>query len=141
MKDFKLDPRLANDCIVLGKLDFSFLLLMNNSLIPWFILVPECSETEIMDLPHSEQARLLREINIISSFTKSNFEIMKLNIAAIGNIVSQLHIHIIGRNHDDFCWPNVVWGSTEKVSYTTEQVLNISSLLINQLGKDFSTFS
>ena len=125
MKDFKLDPRLANDCIVLGKLDFSFLLLMNNSLIPWFILVPECSETEIMDLPHSEQARLLREINIISSFTKSNFEIMKLNIAAIGNIVSQLHVHVIGRYKTDPCWPGVVWGNAPAAPYSEQQLADI----------------
>ena len=99
MDNFELDPRLANGCLVLGKLNISLLLLVNNSLLPWFILVPKTSVTEMTDLSPSDQASLLEEINLLSAFVKGNFNISKLNIAAIGNIVSQLHIHIVGR------WP------------------------------------
>jgi len=134
MTNFILDTRLANDCIVLGKLDTCLLLLMDNSLVPWFILVPETTESEIIDLSHSEQANLLKEINLISIFIRENFDCIKLNIAAIGNIVSQLHIHIVGRNPADYCWPNVVWGTTEKKAYLDKQISEITNLLKIQLG-------
>lgn len=138
MPNFQLDSRLANDCHILGKLDISLLLLMDNSLAPWFILVPETCETEITDLSKSDQSTLLEEINLISSFVKDNFKSSKLNIAAIGNIVNQLHVHVVGRNSSDYCWPNVVWGTKEKEHYTKEQVINIKTELSHHLGNNFS---
>ncbi len=137
MSIFKLDPRLASDCLVLGKLDASLLLLMNNSLVPWFILVPQTTETELTDLPASDQADLLEQINLLSAFIKQYFNISKLNTAAIGNIVNQLHIHVVGRNASDYCWPNVVWGTTEKESYTDQQVNEITTALCERLGDRF----
>ncbi len=139
MHDFELDSRLANDCHILGKLDISLLLLMNNSLVPWFILVPKTTKTEMTDLAQADQEALLKEINLLSNFVKTNFRISKLNIAAIGNIVSQLHVHIVGRNPSDYCWPNVVWGVDEKETYTDERVKEISALLAKQLGKHFTS--
>ena len=139
MHDFELDARLANDCYILGKLDISLLLLMNNSLVPWFILVPKTTKTEMTDLAQADQEALLKEINLLSNFVKTNFRISKLNIAAIGNIVSQLHVHIVGRNPSDYCWPNVVWGVDEKETYTDERVKEISALLAKQLGKHFTS--
>ncbi len=139
MHDFELDSRLANDCHILGKLDISLLLLMNNSLVPWFILVPKTTKTEMTDLAQTDQEALLKEINLVSNFVKTNFRISKLNIAAIGNIVSQLHVHIVGRNPSDYCWPNVVWGVDEKETYTDERVKEISALLAKQLGKHFTS--
>jgi len=135
MHNFQLDTRLADDCHILGKLDISQLLLMNNSLVPWFILVPETDEMEITDLSKTDQEILLKEINLISSFVKDNFDMPKLNTAAIGNIVSQLHIHIVGRSPSDYCWPNVVWGTKEKEPYTDERVKGITALLTKQLGE------
>lgn len=134
MNDFELDSRLANDCHALGKLNISQLLLVNNSLLPWFILVPQTSVTEVTDLPASDQTALLEEINLISVFIKNNFDISKLNIAAIGNIVSQLHIHVVGRDPSDFCWPNVVWGTNEREPYTEGRIKKIIEALKNQLG-------
>lgn len=134
MNDFELDARLAKDCLILGKLNTSLLLLMNNSLAPWFILVPQTSETELTDLSPADQAGLLEEINLLSAFIKGNFEISKLNIAAIGNIVGQLHVHVVGRDPSDFCWPNVVWGTSEQKPYTTERVNEITAALREQLG-------
>lgn len=138
LSTFKLDPRLANDCLLLGKLNFSLLLLMNNSLVPWFILVPQTTETEITDLLPSEQAALLEEINLISAFVKTNFQISKLNIAAIGNIVSQLHVHVVGRDPSDYCWPNVVWGTSEREAYSDEKIKEITTTLSEQLGDKFT---
>ena len=137
MNDFELDARLAKDCLILGKLNTSLLLLMNNSLVPWFILVPQTSETELTDLSLSDQNNLLEEINLVSTFIKGNFEISKLNIAAIGNIVSQLHVHVVGRDPSDFCWPNVVWGTSERKPYTTERVSEITTALCEQFGDKF----
>lgn len=140
MDTFKLDPRLANDCLVLGELHTSLLLMMNNALVPWFILVPRTSETEITDLPPADQALILEEINLMSGFVKDNFPVSKMNIAAIGNIVSQLHIHVVGREVTDFCWPNVVWGTKEKESYRKEKIAEIRTALIEQLGNHFSSY-
>jgi len=137
MSKFKLDPQLARDCLVLGKLDRSLLLLMNNSLVPWFILVPQTAETELTDLPTSDQTDILEQINLLSAFIKQYFEISKLNTAAIGNIVKQLHIHVVGRDPSDYCWPNVVWGTTEKESYTDQQVNEITTALCEQPGRKF----
>lgn len=138
MDEFCLDSRLANDCHVLGRLDLSLLCLMNNSLIPWFIVVPRTDKTELTDLSEVDQARLLKEINIISAFLKNNFPVTKLNIAAIGNIVSQLHIHIVGRQPSDICWPGVVWGISEKQNYSSDKIIEIRESLIQQLGKQFT---
>jgi len=137
MTELELDPRLAKDCLLLGRLNSSRLLLMDNSLLPWFILVPATDETEIIDLPQLEQADLLQEINLLSEFVRNNFKVSKLNIAAIGNIVSQLHVHVVGRDPSDYCWPNVVWGQSERKPYTTERVNEISAALEQQLGDKF----
>lgn len=138
MNEFELDPRLEKDCLVLGRMKVSMLLLMNNALVPWFILVPRTSKTEITELSAEEQASLLKEINILSAFIKSNFEITKMNIASIGNIVSQLHVHMVGRHPLDYCWPGVVWGVQDKKKYTNKQVNEIMLALTEQLGDYFT---
>ena len=135
--DFQLDSRLDNDCFTLGQLKTSQLLLLDNSLVPWFILVPKTNVTEIYELPQNQQLELLEEINIISNHLKKNFRVDKLNIAAIGNIVNQMHIHIVGRNIDDFCWPGVVWGAKGGQTYDIKEVETIKSQLLNQLGDTF----
>jgi diadenosine tetraphosphate (Ap4A) HIT family hydrolase len=137
MTNFTLDPRLTNDCLILGSLSISQLLLVNNALLPWFILVPQTTKTELTDLSPTDQAKLLEEINLLAGFVKTNFEIAKLNIAAIGNIVSQLHIHVVGRDPSDYCWPNVVWGTSEREAYTSERINEISDALSEQLGNKF----
>ncbi|MFV1983779.1 MAG: HIT domain-containing protein [Thiohalomonadales bacterium] len=140
MTDFTLDPRLANDCFVLGELNSNLILLMNNSLLPWFILVPQTSEIEIIDLTASEQIKLQNSINVLGTFIKKYFTVSKLNIAAIGNIVNQLHIHIVGREPSDYCWPNVVWGTSERKSYTELNVDKITIALKEQLGTKFQSY-
>lgn len=128
MNKFVLDPRLKEDCIQLGELELSLVLLMNNSLVPWFILVPKVEENEICLLTNQQQNILYREIDILSKFVRDSFETDKLNIAAIGNIVNQLHVHIVGRRKDDYCWPGVVWGEKEKRPYADAEIENIRML-------------
>lgn len=134
MSQFELDPRLAEDCLVLGRLDISLLLLMNNALVPWFILVPRTSEKEITDLPRTEQAVLLDGINLMADFIRVQFPVSKLNIASIGNVVSQLHVHIVGRDPTDYCWPGVVWGAQERQPYDPVEIGRLTKLLRTQLG-------
>ena len=135
MDGFTLDPRLAKDCLPLGKFTISHLLLMNNALVPWFILVPETEHIELIDLTAEDQVQVLEEINQVSRFIQNNFPVTKLNTAAIGNIVSQLHIHIIGRHQQDFCWPNVVWGTQQREPYTEQAINKLKRELHEQLGK------
>jgi diadenosine tetraphosphate (Ap4A) HIT family hydrolase len=127
MENFTLDPRLAADCIALGEMRLSRLLVLNNSLVPWFILVPRRNAIELMELEREDQLLLLEEINLLSRFVKEHFGSDKLNVAAIGNIVTQMHVHVIGRKTTDYCWPNVVWGTKEKTPYSAEQIDTLSA--------------
>lgn len=131
---FRLDHRLQHDCIFLGESADSCLLLMNNSLFTWFILVPKTDVIEFHQLDRSLQIRLLDEINAVSNFIEESFSIDKLNTAMIGNIVSQLHIHVIGRQQNDPCWPGVVWGTQQKQAYDNDTVIAYQSMIREQLG-------
>jgi diadenosine tetraphosphate (Ap4A) HIT family hydrolase len=135
MNTFTLDPRLADDCLVLGEMKLSLLLLMKNALVPWFILVPRRTSTEIFELEREDQQALLEEINLLSDFVKGLPGVEKLNVAAIGNVVKQLHVHVIGRNTQDFCWPNTVWGRSEKTACSDEEIRAIRKALFTKLPK------
>jgi diadenosine tetraphosphate (Ap4A) HIT family hydrolase len=123
--EFTLDERLQNDCVVLGDLPLSRLLLMNNALVPWFILVPKVSVIEIIDLTEHQQEALNKETNALARFVRENFSVEKMNVASIGNVVSQMHIHVVGRHSSDFCWPGVVWGRPEKTPYSEKEIGHI----------------
>ena len=112
-----LDKRLRTDTHLIGSLDHCLVLLMNNSCVPWFILVPDTDKKDVCDLDDKQQAGLLSEVNLVSEFVKSFPDVKKLNVASIGNIVSQLHIHIVGRHPGDYCWPGVVWGASGAAPY------------------------
>lgn len=122
MNVFEIHPRLQADCHVIAKLDLSHLLLMNNALLPWFIVVPETDAVELQDLSRDAHIRVNDEIRLVSRFVEGAFDIEKLNVAAIGNIVRQMHIHIIGRRTDDFAWPGPVWGRPEREDYEAAKV-------------------
>ena len=115
---FRLDPRLNNDSCWSVDLSLSKLLLVNNSLFPWVILVPRKNNLkEIIDLNEEERIMLMSEISLVSKIMQQVFSPDKLNIAALGNIVEQLHIHIIARYQNDQAWPNPVFGKG-KLEYT-----------------------
>ncbi len=128
---FSLHQQLQNDCINLGPVNNCTLLLHKNALLPWFILVPHTKQTEIYKIDASQQLQLQQTINQLAKFVEDSFKTDKLNIATIGNIVPQLHIHIIGRFKNDFCWPKPVWGQTDSNDYSDNKIQSIKQLLIN----------
>jgi len=132
MKEFKLDARLENDCFLLSESEQFCVLLMNNSLVPWFILVPKTDKTELYELEDDMRVQTFDVINQLSTFVKNEFTPDKLNVAAIGNIVSQMHIHIIGRYKTDIYWPGVVWGAKQKEVYLDDEV-NIIKKSLNKV--------
>lgn len=141
MSDFVLDSRLKNDCHILGQLGSSLLLLMDNSLVPWFILVPKVEVTEFHELDRDTQLQVLDQINLISNHLKQEFSVDKVNVAAIGNIVRQLHIHVVGRSETDYCWPNVVWGAEARKACSEHEVEAIAASIQGRLGQMFVSFS
>ena len=127
MKTFVLDSRLAADCFVLHDTPHYILLRMNNALLPWLILVPKVDVSEWYELDKTCQDRMMGLVNRLSAFIKQEYTVDKLNIATIGNIVSQLHIHIVGRRQDDYCWPNVVWGAEGREDIPADEVKALAS--------------
>jgi len=115
---FELDPRLAADTFLVGATPFSQVLLMNDVRYPWLILVPRRGDiTEPFELREADQAQLWQESMRLGLAMKAHFAADKLNIAALGNQVAQLHVHHIARFHADDAWPGPVWGVGSAVSY------------------------
>lgn len=108
---FVIHPQLLDDCHLLGRLPECHLLLHRNACIPWFILVPETAAIELTDLPVPQRERVLDECRLMGDFLRNELGATKLNVAALGNVVSQLHLHVIGRHPADPCWPKPVWGN------------------------------
>ncbi len=134
MTEFVVDPRLQADSCLIAQCQLSQVRLMNNRLFPWMILVPNVQQYEIHHLDSSQQALLQQETATIAQFLETTYKTDKINIGAIGNIVRQLHIHIIGRFESDLAWPGVVWGIKEIKPYTSEQMKVISNNLNSFLG-------
>lgn len=106
-----LHPQLEADTVLVGELALSRLLLANDANYPWLILVPRCEGvSEIIDLDGAGQAELTREIALVCRALKAVTPCDKLNVAALGNMVPQLHVHIIARRHGDPAWPKPIWG-------------------------------
>ncbi len=127
---FVLDPRLQQDTLLIGDFPLCHLLLSNDSNNPWFILVPRRALiTEIFELDAADQLQLWRETTALSQVLGALFNADKLNVAALGNVVSQLHMHVIVRKRDDAAWPAPVWGKLPAQPYTAQQF----ALIIEQL--------
>lgn len=126
---FKLHPQLEKDTFFVFDLPLCKVLLMNNALFPWLILVPAKPDLrEIIDLSAKDRTTLMEEISRISELMRDRFNPDKLNIAALGNMVSQLHIHIIVRYKTDPAWPSPVWGKDSRPYDDTEKEKIISLL-------------
>jgi len=109
---FKLHPRLEAELIYIGKSDLSQVFVLPNSDNPWVVLVPEIADIkELHHLEHKDQVKLLKEINSVSSVMEAEYTPDKINIGALGNMVPQLHIHIIARYKKDKAWPGALWGT------------------------------
>ena len=110
--EFTLDRRLAGDTAVVGDWTLSRVLLMNDQRFPWLVLVPRrTNAVEPFDLQPAEQELLWREVMTASRLLKAETACTKINVGALGNIVSQLHVHIVARRAGDAAWPGPVWGS------------------------------
>lgn len=106
-----IHPQLLLDAHVLGSLPRCRVLLHRNAAVPWFILVPDSGKIDLLDLPRDLLADVMDEAALIAAFVKKTFGSAKINFATIGNIVPQLHLHVVGRAPDDPCWPAPVWGN------------------------------
>jgi diadenosine tetraphosphate (Ap4A) HIT family hydrolase len=116
--DFTLDPRLAADTIPLGDLALSSVLLMNDSRFPWLILVPRRDDmSELTDLAEADAAALMDEIRLATHVVLELAKPDKVNVGALGNVVAQLHVHVIGRYRSDPAWPGPVWGFGTRQPY------------------------
>ena len=119
--DFELDTRLAADSVLIADGPLSQIRLMNDDRFPWVVLVPRVpNASEWIDLDGAQQRLLLAEINQISQHLKHKPNVSKINIGALGNIVRQLHVHLIGRNENDAAWPGPVWGSGKAQRFDPE---------------------
>ena len=131
---FELHPLLKRDCIELLDLNLSTLLLMNDCQYPWFILVPKRADIDdIYQLDWQDQQQLLNESSALSEILMQVFKGKKMNVAAIGNVCPQLHLHHIVRYEDDVAWPKPVWGFRPAIAYSIEQLTELKAKLLPAL--------
>lgn len=135
---FLLHPRLESDCIFLGDLPLSRLLLMNDTRYPWCILVPRRDDlSEVYQLSGTEQQQLWNESAVLGKGMMEAFGGDKLNLAALGNLVPQLHLHHIVRYRDDVAWPGPVWGVGTPKAYSDVQLEEVRQRLAGVLPSDW----
>ena len=120
----ELHPRLSADCHILGTTKSGMLILHKNASVPWFILVPDCDTTSLYALSVDQRQSIESEWNEIAAWVHSRYSCDRVNVAAIGNMVPQLHLHIIGRREEDPVWPGVVWGALLPDKSWSETQLN-----------------
>src|SRR5512135_58654 len=117
-KDWSLHPQLAQETVPVGDLPLARMLLAKDANYPWLILVPRrLGLVELIDLEEDAQVQLLGEIAATARALKTITKCDKLNIAALGNQVLQLHVHVIARRHSDKAWPKPVWGAAPPAAY------------------------
>ena len=124
MNHWHLDPRLADDTAPITELPLCDVRLMDDANHPWLVLVPRVPDAvEIVDLTPTQRTLLSAEIAIASRALKTLFRPDKLNVAALGNLVPQLHVHVIARFHHDIAWPRPVWGAADARPYGPEELI------------------
>ncbi|VVM81982.1 hypothetical protein PS664_02331 [Pseudomonas fluorescens] len=135
---FALDQRLQQDTLVIGDFPLCRLLLSNDANYPWFILVPRINGiSEVFQLDVANQHTLWQETTALAQWLNEGFSADKMNIGALGNVVSQLHVHVIVRTRDDAAWPAPVWGKHPARPYTQEQLAAVRARLREWLPADF----
>ena len=138
---FELHADLRRDCFVIGKFPLSHLLLMNDTNFPWLILVPARPQVrEIYQLTPADQQQLLHESSYLAQQLALEFNADKMNIAALGNITPQLHVHHIVRYRSDPVWPKPVWGQRPATPYTATQRADLIARLQRCLTRDIEFF-
>ena len=138
---FVLDSRLEADTFKIGESTLNLLLLMNDSRYPWCILVPkQASLREIYELSTNDQSILLTESSLLAKTLLTTFTQEKMNIGALGNVVSQLHIHHVARHQNDPAWPGPVWGHSQAEPYSSDKQKETTQALSNSALADSFTF-
>ena len=132
MANFELHPDLKRDGIVIGQFPLSLVLLINDSTYPWFVLVPRrAGIKDAIDLEPADYQQLSAESRLFSLSLKQIFSAEKLNIAALGNMTPQLHVHHIVRSSSDPAWPNPIWGFQPLTAYSTEEIVSLRTRVAN----------
>ena len=132
---FILDARLEADSIFIADGELSQFRLMNDARFPWLVLVPKVADAcEWIDLPSQQQQLLLSEINIAGKILREYFPCEKINIGALGNIVRQLHVHVMARTSQDEAWPLPIWGQGKPQPYSDAAL----GILIGKLQRTLS---
>ena len=122
MSEFLLDPRLAADSLFIAEGPLSQIRLMDDARYPWLLLVPRVADiAEWIDLDGTQQRLLLAEINQASKLLRAEADVEKLNIGALGNVVRQFHVHLVGRHTGDAAWPGPVWGNGTAERFSAAQ--------------------
>lgn len=135
--NFTLDPRIENDSVLIGDLPLSHVRLHKNAAFPWLMLMPRRDgASEIIDLSIPDQEALLHEIRFASLLMKKLFSPTKLNVANLGNVTPQLHVHVIARFDSDQAWPGPVWNSGVSKDYEPGML----SALISELQQELASF-
>jgi diadenosine tetraphosphate (Ap4A) HIT family hydrolase len=136
---FELDKRLARDTLTIGHFPLSRLLLSKDSRYPWCILVPQVNDiTESYQLSEQQQIQLCAESALVARELMVRFKGESMNVAALGNVVSQLHVHHVVRFETDTCWPGPIWGVGQSIPYAQNDLksvaLKITALFEGKLG-------
>lgn len=138
---FELDSRLAADCIRVGRLPLSVLLLLNDARYPWFVLVPQRNDvSEVFQLPEPDQQQLWRESALLAEHLMQSFHADKINIGALGNLVPQLHVHHVARFRTDPAWPGPVWGHSDPLPYEKHSITERVGMACNWFGAELEVF-
>ena len=136
---FELDARLAGDALVVGDLALCRVLLMRDSRFAWLILVPRRADrVEVSDLTEDDRALLWREVDAAGGALRAVAPCDKLNIGALGNIVRQLHVHVVARREGDAAWPGPVWGSGRSEPYAEGQAERLIDAIRQRLAPALS---
>jgi len=132
---FRLDEQLANDTTLVGDLPLSSVLLMNDSRFPWAIVVPRREGlVDLHDMTEADRNRLMSESVAVSIALQKLTGAAKMNIAALGNVVRQLHVHVIARQQDDEAWPRPIWGVGTSTPYADGEAQACAAALKGALG-------
>lgn len=129
---FALHPRLEADTVFVADWGLSRVLLMNDARYPWLILVPRVAgAVEIFDLFHTDRTTLMEEVARASELLKTVSGAQKINVGALGNLVPQLHIHVVARSTRDAAWPGPVWGQGTAIAYDEAARVSLITRLVN----------
>jgi len=135
---YALDPQLQQDTVQLGQFPLCDVLLMNDANFPWVILVPRRSRIrEIFHLSSEEQHQLMDESVFVSQRMADFYEADKMNVAALGNVVPQLHVHHVVRRQNDLCWPKPIWGAVTPKPYADSDLKAMVDELTRLFGGKF----